>query len=956
MDKRAASHLQGYYMYERSFNKHVIADDTEVHEAYKIAQERGALPFNRTKILILGDHTAGKTSTCRRLKGKEFRHDEPSTIGIETNIFKAKIDDVNSKWCEVSNTPLEDYESSVAWWAVSHMLKRSMKKSMRSGRMPDVNSHVSLRELIEDIFHQIVYIIPFLITFLTGGFTFGFGLVVWIYILCLMCVFDVHTAYRFGSGYTLGMVLIDSAMSNNDIYNEMQDTGLDWNSMSAVLMALMYGLVGLSTGVLISAGCRTGVCIAFCIMVHPKQKTFTIDNVTEQLQLIYNKVYHNFIICIIAFITIVIFRNVHAKILSMSRKSCIIFSLTIIIFITPAAFIRRSLCLGLFTTLYIAVVVSFSIFGVLLGRKFVAYEYFPEKYVIKKSIGFLAGACIAVFCRWEFANLRTLILNHNQYFSVSRYLFSLLNFLVPITAFIVYEWFAYMKVKKTTSIPITHVRQSMKASIRNESYLDARLSLWDFAGQDMYYNTHHLFMSKQGVYLIVFNAVEAVMNPEKQIKRLKFWLQSVAMHAEVENAVVFLVGTRRDSVGEKNAFLNFLNLARKHLYKRFSKLLAFHPSGSLFFLIENASPLDEQRNILRAVIYNEIQKLKFFQEKISLRYLLFNETLNKFRQRNCIIVKFEDFSDEVKSTCNIMSKNELRRFLTFHDRSGDLIYNERDEILRNYVICDPQMLVDILQYLVNVPVPHKRNRTVSDYWQRLEDTGIVDSKLLEHICREEGIWILYPYVIRFLVGTHLLFPLKITDHVDQVGKFFLSCRLPMINAMSNIWNSNDHSQDIFYFDFGEIIPEFILVRLIAKCCEVFTWDKIYYNAARFRTSNSCLFVLNTNEISESTYVRHLIKVAVHNDDKAQAIHVLQKLISFTEEIIYRDFNPYHFCEQYICGPECERCSFLDGTLRLVNLITPANEISTLDGYKPDHYHKVTLEQKFSFTCSRQKNN
>ncbi|XP_033095541.1 uncharacterized protein LOC117100097 [Anneissia japonica] len=954
MDKRASNHLQGYYKYERSINKYVIAGDTEVHEAYKKAQERGALPFNRTKILLLGDHAAGKTSTCRRLRGKEFRHDEPSTTGIETNIFKANINDVNSKWCEVSNTPQEDYESSAAWWAVSHMRKRGMKKTKRAGSSSEISLHVWLRELIEDIFHQLIHIIPCLITFLTGGFTFGFGLVAWIYILCLMCVFDVHTAYRFGSGYTIGMVLIDSTMNIDNIYNEMPDTGLDWNSMLSVLMALMHGLVGLITGVLMGAGCRAGVCIAFCIMVHPKQKNVTIDNVTEKLVLIYSNVYYNFLIWIIGFITIVIFRNVHAKILSMSRKSCIFVLIIIILVITPVAFIRKSLCLGLFTTLYVAIVVSFTIFGVLLGRKFAAYDYFNQNYVIKKSIGFLTGIFIAVLCGWELANLRNLFLNNKQYFSVPRYLFSVLHFLVPIIAFIVYEMSAYMRVKYTTSIPITHVKQSMKACIRNESYMDARLSLWDFAGQDMYYNTHHLFMSKQGVYLIVFNAVKAVMNPEKQIKRLQFWLQSVAMHADVGNAVVFLVGTRRDSVGDTNALLNILRLAREHLYKMFSKWLAFHPSGSLFFLIENALQVDYQRNLLRAAIYDEIQKLTFFQETFSIKYLLFNESLNKFRLQKCIITKIEEISEEVKSRCNITSQNELRQFLKFFDRSGDVIYNERDEVLRKFVICDPQMLVDILQCLVNVPAPHKRNRTVADYWQSLKDSGIVDSRLLEHICRQKGIWTFYPYVIRFLVGTHLLFPLTVTDQVDQVGTFLLSCRLPKIASLSSIWNRNDCSQTILYFDFGKIIPEFIFLRLIAKCCEVFTWDKIYYNAARFRISKSCLFVISTTIISGSinSFDRNLIKIAVHNEDHTGFINVVQKMINFMEEIINRDFNPHYFRKQYIYGPECEQCSSLDGKMCLVNIITHGNDLTSLDGYKPDHYHKLAFERKFSLTCSR----
>ncbi|XP_033107937.1 uncharacterized protein LOC117109662 [Anneissia japonica] len=671
MNEKHLSYLRGFHSFERSSNLRVLADDRKIETAYQQAIVRGRLPFNRSKILILGDHGVGKTSTCRRLLGKEFRQDEPSTIGIETNTVKAKVTDVNCKWREVPNTPLEDFESAAAWWAVSHVRKRSVKETTKAGSTSETQMSPVGLKLTEDTFFQTMLSIPIIFTFLIGGFAFGFGLLVWINILCFMYIFDDHNAYRFGCGYTIGMVLIDSAMTMDLGDNELIKV--------SIVMTLCI-LVGLLTGVLMGAGGRTGVCIAFCIMVHPQQKTFTIDNVTEKLLFIYSKAYYNLIICIIAVISILMFRYAPSKVLSMSRRDCVLVLLSIIAFTTVIAFIKGSYFVSLFYTFTcIAVLVSCIIAGVLLGRIYVAYGYIPQMYLIKKAIGFVAGIFIAVLCGWELPDLKTLSLAKNRYYPIPRYSFSLLLFIAPITAFIVYEWFTYMKVKNTTSIPLKHIQKSMEACIRNEPYLDARLSLWDFAGQNIYYNTHHLFMPKQGVYLILFNAVEAAVNPRKQINRLQFWLQSVSMHGDIKNVVVFLVGTRRESVIDINALLNFTQLAKAHLYKPFSRLLAFHPSGSFFFFIENSLCVDQERNILRTVIYKEITKLDFFQENHSVKYLLFHETLNKFRLQNYIIASLVEILEEVKSTCNIISQNELCEFLNFFDRSGDVIYNERDE-------------------------------------------------------------------------------------------------------------------------------------------------------------------------------------------------------------------------------------------------------------------------------------
>ncbi|XP_071964928.1 uncharacterized protein [Antedon mediterranea] len=642
----------------------------------------------------------------------------------------------------------------------------------------------------------------------------------------------------------------------------------------------------------------------------------------------------------------------HTKIFSLSRRKFVLVFILNVMLITTAIYLGSHNFVDIFTLFCFISLVFFIICGVFIGRKFVAYDYFPEHYLFKKVIGFIAGIYIGRMCGWKFDNFDHLT---NVEKDFSKYLLKMLSFAAPILGFIIYEWHSYMKVKTTSSITVVHIRKSMKADLRNECYIDARLSLWDFAGQEMYYNTHHLFMPKQGVYLVVFNAVAAISNPDRHIKRLQFWLQSIAMHVDIENVVVFLVGTRRESVRDGNAFSTFERFVNAHLYKRFSRLLAFHPSGRLCFFIENAFNVDNELNILRERIYNEVTRLKYFCEMFSVKYLLFKNTLNGFRHRQCIIVSVNDIVNELKLTRKIFMEYEVREILNFFDKSGDIIYNEVDELLQNYVVCDPRVLIDILKLLVNVPEPHNRNRLVSDLWQRLLETGIVDSRLLEHICRMKGIWRVYPYVIRYLVGTQLMFPLTITNQVDQVGTFCLPCKLPKIELKQRELDHVDHTSDIFYFDFGEMLLEFVFLRLIAKCCNVFDWNNIYYNCARFRASETCFFQINTDTVSSDSiflYDRNLIKLSVSKEVPSQSVNILQTILTSVEEIILQTFNPDYFRDQYLCGPVCERCSSLNGTMCLVNLVGISKDAYALNEYRVDEYHKVYREREFSFTCSR----
>jgi len=66
-------------------------------------------------------------------------------------------------------------------------------------------------------------------------------------------------------------------------------------------------------------------------------------------------------------------------------------------------------------------------------------------------------------------------------------------------------------------------------------------SIWDFAGQSLYYNTHQFFLSPRGVYLLVWN-----VRLGSEYAGLDFWLNSISCHAP--DAPVFVVGTHIDEV------------------------------------------------------------------------------------------------------------------------------------------------------------------------------------------------------------------------------------------------------------------------------------------------------------------------------------------------------------------------------------------------------------------------
>ncbi|XP_021339764.1 uncharacterized protein LOC110440980 [Mizuhopecten yessoensis] len=85
---------------------------------------------------------------------------------------------------------------------------------------------------------------------------------------------------------------------------------------------------------------------------------------------------------------------------------------------------------------------------------------------------------------------------------------------------------------------------------------DAFLSVWDFAGDEIYEATHHIFMSPDAVYIIVFNSA-ACLAEESHLDKLYTWQEvirtystsSVEKEATNKTPPIIIVGTHLDKIG-----------------------------------------------------------------------------------------------------------------------------------------------------------------------------------------------------------------------------------------------------------------------------------------------------------------------------------------------------------------------------------------------------------------------
>mmetsp|Transcript_9115 Transcript_9115/g.10493 ORF Transcript_9115/g.10493 Transcript_9115/m.10493 type:complete len:956 (+) Transcript_9115:224-3091(+) len=308
-----------------------------------------------------------------------------------------------------------------------------------------------------------------------------------------------------------------------------------------------------------------------------------------------------------------------------------------------------------------------------------------------------------------------------------------------------------VKLVDETDVARRFGNKLLNQAIHDESYDDPdklTFTIWDYGGQTVFYTLHHLFLTKYGVYLLVFD-LNKVLNlkqsksdkydaiPES-IEYLRFWINSVMLHAP--SAPVLLVGTHLDGVEKalskssttldmfyqqvQDTLVNIVKVERHKALVKNGKLC--------FYPVNNAQGIGVSE--LRTNIENSVKGKYYVDQKIPLRWVL---TCDK-------MVEDEEFQSEWHSLVDVESwakecgcknvEEEVPSMLKLFHELGVLIYLSSTGALRDRIISDPQWLLTKLGMIIRDDMhgmpPHVPQH-LEDEWDELRRTGIVSMTLLE---------------------------------------------------------------------------------------------------------------------------------------------------------------------------------------------------------------------------------
>ena len=283
-----------------------------------------------------------------------------------------------------------------------------------------------------------------------------------------------------------------------------------------------------------------------------------------------------------------------------------------------------------------------------------------------------------------------------------------------------------------------------------KSSTQATVSVWDFAGQDVYYSTHHFFMNPASVYLLTMDISLPLRTrlsdsstqssfthfhaDATYLDAFKFWLNSVHTYSTKygdKTPTVILVGTHIDQVAvtvkEKlQKGEDYFDDALKSFIGS-PVLQHIHPKK---FFVDNTNP-EEDFNLLRREILELARKHKSWNQVVPARWILLERSLEQLRSEgNEMVTVTELMERDAENECPVRNRSEVKEFLRFHHSLGNLLYFDT-ESLENHVILSPQWIVDAFRcFVTSFP---KKDPTELKLWDDYEKQAKLSPALLQSI-------------------------------------------------------------------------------------------------------------------------------------------------------------------------------------------------------------------------------
>ena len=400
---------------------------------------------------------------------------------------------------------------------------------------------------------------------------------------------------------------------------------------------------------------------------------------------------------------------------------------------------------------------------------------------------------------------------------------------------------------------------------QSESAHDAKeknkflLSIWDLAGQVLYYVLHHIFLRSQCIYVLIVKLTKPLDSTvpshelpphtrQQSIKyhqEIEFWLNMIYSHMSKSKdgqqpQNILIVGTHKDKLHDD---VQQQELLAQAYFTELQRLLIqkanFQAVHGTFIAVDSKNGDPQNFSRLRSLIFDVIEGHHNWKSPRPIRWLRLEKKLHDLKYDDSLphvdqhLVSFDKVR-ELGKQFHISTEEDLKFFLEFHHLTGDFTYFSRGT-MKHFVVPHPQWLVDVFRALITLEQFSPQSRCLQEKDQLLSQgllktdgllLGEVWAKFLQGDAKGEA----KQYLLDLMVG----FDLAVKYDNDR---YVIPSLLPVSPANTDpssmvqggvrnlpeiyfkFHSSADSHKDVLrgFEAYDNFLPHGLLQKLISKC-------------------------------------------------------------------------------------------------------------------------------------------
>lgn len=259
----------------------------------------------------------------------------------------------------------------------------------------------------------------------------------------------------------------------------------------------------------------------------------------------------------------------------------------------------------------------------------------------------------------------------------------------------------------TDGIDISKIEIKAKVAVTDEKIPSATpdeqaitFQVWDFAGQEVYYATHSIFLNSRSLFIVCCSLPQIISKNDQermqQIARLEYWLQSIEVRAP--DAPVIVVCSKGDLVPKKDHAAALESIRQRiSRFKRIQHLLI----SSQFPDAKDkwkASVKEVIKAIKQVCLDKKYKATLGIEETRPVSYLSLEESCKAIGAMSTVpTMSFADWK-KVAASADLITDDEVTNATKFLHNLGTLInFDEDSSGLKDTVILDTQWLIGVFK-------------------------------------------------------------------------------------------------------------------------------------------------------------------------------------------------------------------------------------------------------------------